>query len=345
MNLVRSLSRSVLALTGTVAASTSLLAQESPYELERTGWYIRTGAYLQMGMNVSVSRVNPPAPITPGIYDNGFVQEDISQGAMGLTWNWGYQEASQIANGQLELSRVEGLSTVNSLDGFGNGNLYGPEVVAGFEFYRFEIKRRDAHMGFEIALRYGNYSGSDQQTVQSDVLLKRDQYDLGGIVAPLPPYVGFPNVPGPLISLTPHPLPTLASRATSTLSTSLDADFYTARFGAWVLVPLSERWTAGISVGFTSIYAWGSASFTQTSTYDNPAFRPVTQSSNQSEGDWLPGAYIQLRSTYRILPWMKAYLGIEWATSGSLRIDGLDYQAQFDFGSTYGASGGLEFSF
>jgi hypothetical protein len=345
MKPARSFRRPVVLLTSALAAGSGLMAQESPYELEKAGWFIRTGAYLQMGMSVSVSRVVQPAPVTLGIYDNGFVQPDVGQGALGLTWNWGYVDDSQITDGKLELSRVEGLSTVGSLNSFGDENLFGPEVLLGFEFYRFEIKNRPAHFGFELGFRFGSFSGSDQSSVNSDVLLKRDRYDLGGIVPPGAPYVGFPDVPGPLISLTPEGQPTLGSLATSSLATSLDADFYTARFGAWLMVPLTEKWQVAASVGFTSIYAYGTADFTQANTYGNPAFPSTVQSASNSDGDWLPGAYLQFRSSYRILPWMSAYVSAEWATSGSLRINALDYQAQFDFGSTFGASGGLQFSF
>ncbi|MBN9692997.1 MAG: hypothetical protein J0M24_22365 [Verrucomicrobia bacterium] len=344
MKFVRSLSRSALLLSGTLT-SCSLWAQESPYDLEKAGWFIRTGAYLQTGMSMSVNRVVAPTPITPGLYDNGFVQPDISQGAGGLTWNWGYTDNSQIVGDQLEFSRVEGLATVNSLENFENPTLFGPEILVGFEFYTFEIKNRTARFGFEIGARFGNYSGSDRSSVSSDVALKRDRYSLGGIVPPEAPYFGLPDVPGPLISLTPIPQNTRFSRAHSGLATEFEADFYTARFGAWLNVPLSEKWTVGASLGFTSIYAYGTATFTQVTTYDNPLFVPVTQTARQSEGDWLPGAYLQFRGEYRILDWMSAYLSAECANNGALRINGLDYQAKFDFGFTYGASGGLLFSF
>lgn len=344
MKCTSSLVRSAVLLTGSLNGL-CLLAQESPYDLERTGWFVRTGAYIQMGMQASVSRNVPVQPVTPGIYDNGFVQKDISNGAQGLTWNWGYLESSQIVDGGLELGRVEGLSRVNSLDGFQDGTLFGPEVLVGFDFYQFEIRRRDAHLGFEVGLRFGNYSGNDHQSIDSDVVLQRDHYDLGGIVPPLPPYVGFPAVPGPLISLTPQPQTPLLSRATSSLSASMEADFYNARFGMWVTVPLTEKWKVGGSLGFTSIYAYGSADFLETVSYENSAFSDSTRTAHDSKGDWLPGAYAQLRTEYRFLPWLSGYVTVELAHNGGLNIDGLDYQARLDFGSTYGASGGLQFNF
>lgn len=344
MKLDRSLIRPAVLVSGLVAG-TRLLAQDSPYDLEKTGWFVRTGAYLQGGMSVSVNRVTPTPPIISGIYDNGFVQPDISQGAQGLTWNWGYQNEAQIIGDQLELSRVEGFATPGSLNNFDSETIFGPEIIVGFDFYQFQIKRRDARFGFELGFRFGTYSGSDQSTVQSDVLMKRDRYDLGGIVPPLPPYSGLPNVAGPLISQTPQPQGTLTSAATSTLHTSVDADFYTARFGAWLDVPLSEKWQVGASAGFTSIYAYGTAHYSETENFANPLFTSSSASESSSRGDWLPGVYFQLRAAYRILPWMSAYGSVEWATNGTLRIDGLDYQTEFDFGSTYGASLGLQFSF
>jgi hypothetical protein len=322
-----------------------LWAQESPYELDKSGWFVRTGAYLQSGISMSVNRAVAPAPITPGIYDNGFVQPDISKGAGGLTWNWGYTENSQIVGDELEFKRVEGLATVDSLDNFENPTIFGPEVLVGFEFYTFEIKNRIARFGFEIGARFGSYSGSDSSSVSSDVAMKRDRYSIGGIVPPEAPYFGLPDLPGPLISLAPLPQSTLFSRAQSGLATEFEVDLYTARFGAWLTVPLSKKWTVGTSLGFTSIYAYGTATFNEVTTYSNPLFAPVTQTARQSEGDWLPGVYLQFRGEYQILDWMSAYLSAECADNGALRINGLSYQAKLDFGFTYGASAGLQFSF
>ncbi|HAB19787.1 MAG TPA: hypothetical protein PLX89_17735 [Verrucomicrobiota bacterium] len=345
MNFVRSLPSSTALLTGAVVATASLSAQESPYDLEKSGWYVRTGAYIQSGLSLSVTRALPVPVITPGVYDDGFVQEDISQGAAGLTWNWGYLSETQLVDGTVEFHRVEGLATVPSLSGFGDDMLYGPEILVGFEFYHFQIKRHEARFGFELGFRYGTASGSAQGTVQSDVTLRTDRYDLGGVVPPLPPYVGFPDLAGPLISLTPQPQPTQSAIATTTLATSMQADFYTARFGAWMSVVLNEKWTVGVSAGLTSIYADGNAQFTETRRFDNAAFQPVTRTASNHNGDWLPGVYFQLRASYWFRPWIGAYVTAEWAHNGDMVIDGLEYQAMFDFGSTYGASAGVQFSF
>lgn len=342
---LRSLTPKLLAASTATLAGLPLLAQDSPYDLEKAGWYVRTGAYIQMGMKLSVNRTGPVAAPTAGIYDNGYVQPDISQGAQGLTWNWGYTDPGQVANGQLQYSRVDNIATVGSLSGFKDPSLFGPEILVGFDFYQFEMLRKDTHFGFELGFRQGRYSGSDQATVGSDVVQQRDAYDLGGITPPLPPYSGSFAVPGPLISLTPQPQAPVASRATSSLATRFASDFYTARFGAWITYPLTPKWDLEASLGFTSIYAQGNATFIQSTTYTNLAIPSTVQSVQTSSGDWLPGGYLQVRGEYRVLPWLGIYAGLEVAYNGAFRINGLGYEAKFDFGANYGGSAGLQFSF
>jgi hypothetical protein len=345
MNSRRLRSQAPLAALAAAATTVSLVAQESPYDLEKTGWYVRAGAFYQFGLSVSVNQLSPPPAPQPGIYDNGYVLKDVNGGADGLTWNWGYQEASQVIDGSIEMSRINGLKQVTTLDGFGDANLFGPEILVGFEFYKFDLGKRDGHFGFELGFRYSTYSGSSSASVQSLVREDRDRYDLGGVVPPLAPYSGHPDIPGPLISLNPVAQPTLTSEATSSLATDLSADFYTGRFGAWFQVPITEKFSTSASIGFTSIYAYGNADFTQANTYSNPLIPNTLHKVSQNEGDWLPGAYMQVRATYWFREWLGVYGGFEWAYNGALRIQGLNYEAVFDFGSTFGVNGGVQLSF
>ena len=334
-----------LAAAAAVAAGFSVAAQESPYDLEKSGWYVRAGAYYQFGLSISVNTASTPPPPQPGVYDDGYVLNDINGGADGLTWNWGYENASQLVDGSLQMSRLNGLKTVGSLDGFGDANLFGPEVLVGFEFFRFEMGKRDGRFGFEFGFRYGSYSGNDQSSVSSDVSQDVVRYDLGGVVAPLPPYSGNSGTAGPLLSLNGVSQAPRNAQATSSLATDLSADFYTGRFGAWISVPITGKFSAGFSAGFTTIYAYGTAEFTQTETYSNPLIPNTNAYQSQNEGDWLPGTYFQIRGTYAVRDWVGLYAGVEWSYNGALRIQGLSYEAVFDFGSTFAVNGGVSFSF
>ncbi|MFM7819076.1 MAG: hypothetical protein ACKPGI_19180, partial [Verrucomicrobiota bacterium] len=63
---LRSLTPKLLAASTATLAGLPLLAQDSPYDLEKAGWYIRTGAYIQMGMKLSVNRTGPVSAPKPG---------------------------------------------------------------------------------------------------------------------------------------------------------------------------------------------------------------------------------------------------------------------------------------
>ncbi|MBX3735015.1 MAG: hypothetical protein KF791_20760 [Verrucomicrobiae bacterium] len=133
--------------------------------------------------------------------------------------------------------------------------------------------------------------------------------------------------------------------ATTSLSTDLNADFYTGRFGGWSLVPITSTFATSASLVLTSIYAYGNADFTQTSVYSSPLIPNTAQKVSQNEGDWLPGAYMQVRATYWVREWIGLYGSAEWPRNGALRIQGLNYEAEFDFGLTCVVRGGMQFTF
>src|SRR5690349_9487736 len=89
------------------AAPFAIQAGDAPDEPNRFSFGAR------FGMNFKASFKNTPssgASVNPGpaaggadhAYDDGYVRVDSSGDAGGVTWNWGYQKASQVVGDTLQ---------------------------------------------------------------------------------------------------------------------------------------------------------------------------------------------------------------------------------------------------
>jgi hypothetical protein len=184
---------------------------------------------------------------SPGLYQNGFVLPDATGSTDSLTWNWGYNDASQIQSGQLVFQsanrssrETSAFSTHSPAGSFSNdiqeggpyiqleymmslnesGSLaWGPQL--GFSFIDFDLSQTSST--FAAGQSSTDFTHSTT-----------DRYDLGGITAPLAPYQGTPAGPGPLIGVAPTDSSTKTREVASgevlffnKLRESLDVEMYT----------------------------------------------------------------------------------------------------------------------
>ena len=106
-----------------------------------------------------------------------------------------YREASQLIDSSIRMSRINGSGGPPRWTA-GDANLFGPEILVGFEF-SIHLGKRDGHFGFERpALRhvFRQLLRERPGIVRED----RDRYDLG-IVPRWPRIPGHRDIPGPLI--------------------------------------------------------------------------------------------------------------------------------------------------
>jgi len=163
---------------------------------------------------------------------NGFVRTDAGTDRDGFTWNWGYQDASQIQGDQLVYSLSQGSQrTVAGSTEFHPGSWSdesdfepGPYIEIDRLIPIGDRLSLGPQLNFSFINIDSNNSSStfaQHQSSETSSFTLTDRFDLDGIIPPLAPYEGSEAGPGPLINNLP------ASRSiASHLDNSRTADFF-----------------------------------------------------------------------------------------------------------------------
>lgn len=251
-------------------------------------------------------------------YDDGFVREDSSGGAFGDTWNWGYNNASQVQGTNLvfhsatggggETTTSFGTSTSMSHPGWSD------ELSGAGWFTEIEspavIKRGPLSLSFMVGYSFaqadtGHSSsavfGAEQQTRSiSQVRGIQDTYDASGIIIPSAPYAGSFLGPGPLIADTPSSRsfgPTNTSSNVSTaffrsnVSESLRMNLHTISLGPKFALHCGSRLRFGLGLGFALNVANWEGHYDETLYGNSRAVSRYHRDASQT--DVSPGFYLE----------------------------------------------------
>jgi hypothetical protein len=333
---------STLSLAALACVCASARAQEEAETSWMDGWFVRAGARLLMNAKASVTQTAPPP--SPTIYDNGFVLPDIS-GNSGMTWNWGYNSASQVTGDLLNFTRLDNTAAGTVNNGSSNTGL-GGEVVLGMELFRFDLGQKEARFGFEGGFGYNPFSMKYSGVSQGTAAYTQTSYSLGGIIPPEAPYAGAFNGPGPLISTTPASSSVINSASQSTFNGTLDSSLYNMKLGFWVDVPITKKLLAGVSIGYSALYASSELTFTENTTFTDPGIPttgPVTHT--VSAGDWKLGGYAELRLTYEFAPHLSAYVSGDYQNNGHFDFSGANRNVSMDFTTLFAVGLGVRYTF
>ena len=251
--------------------------------------------------------------IGPRGYRDGFVRVDEGTGADGFTWNWGYENASQVQGDQLVYSLSQGSQrTVSRHSSHTDGSWRddsefepGPYI----EIDRlFPITRRVSvgpQANFSLIKIDSERSSStfaQRQASETRGFLLTDRFDLDGIIPPLAPYEGTLAGPGPLI----NNLPSLRNLSTfhrdsrtaeffNRVDESFDLDLFTVGLGGQVEYdhgPVFVQASAGLSL---NIADW-EASHRENLYVSRDGGKPEKYRSwgaHENGTDFLVGAYVQ----------------------------------------------------
>ncbi len=315
-------------------------------ENERSGWFVRADAVARFNVKASVKEL-PLSHEGPGIYDNGFVLPDVGGTASGLTWNWGYQSAGQVAydaNNQpqaIVFSRLENFPTVSGDVKFSNPILEG-EVVGGYHFDDFKIGKRRARLGFEVG--YGYFASSQAMNFQAAGNAARtiDTYGLGGVVPPVAPYAGTFFGPGPLLNLNPDPANSGVNvfYSTTTFQGTFDTTFHNFRVGPSFSIDLTRRFTVQVGAGYDSLYALAEVSYLETS-----AHTPNPGTVSLKENKWRPGIYAEILLNCALTRRLQIFAGGDFQLNNDMSFSDGRHEYTLELGSTYAAKGGVSYSF
>lgn len=330
-------------VAGSVLITSALPAQDAPPTRNRIGVNYRP-AY---NINASFSGIGAmpaasnPGPATGGVdheYDDGYVRVDSTGNGLGLTWYWGFDNASQVSGDDLLLSSTRGVND-------GRSNSSG-DFSQGFEF----TFARDmgalgrARWGFEAAGNYLNVNIGDRKSVSTSLIRTTDTYALDGLDPFNPlgsgtPYRGTFEGPGTLIDDAP------ISRAEQVIGGGIvtgrhdiEANLWGLRLGPYVEWPLSQRWSVGLNAGLALVLADSEFRFDESS-----GGAPVTGSSSKTE--LLPGGYVGAGVTMRLSEATSVSAGVQYQYLGDLTQTANGREAKLDFGKSVLFTLGFNFSF
>ncbi|MCD6049215.1 MAG: hypothetical protein K0Q55_618, partial [Verrucomicrobia bacterium] len=237
-----------LGLAATLAAGSAEAADQGRFG------HFRISYSLNFNVSADFSNIGGsapgPSPFTPLLapgdiqqYDDGFIGMDISGNAGGLTTFWGYNNASQIVGGTLQLSSTAaaaGLSSANN----------DSELHHGVDLtYAYQLKSWDSGgWGLEGSFGWMPVGITDSQPVTGPFtgLI----VPLGGMIPPVPPYAGTVAGPGPLLSATGVPF-TIPNGTIISGSRDIDASIFAFRFGPYLDYKLGERVSLTLAGGLS----------------------------------------------------------------------------------------------
>lgn len=309
----------------------------------------------RLSFNISASLRNLPVAANTGPdYDDGFVREDSSANAGGLTWNWGYNNTNQIIGAspsrELELHGVASPrnGTTDELD---QPLQYGFEVGYGREFWRFGKADAPIRVGFEASFGASALAMDEENIVTGSQTRIADRYLLGGVIPPPAPYSGSflgplpPNPPAPLIGTN------LISRTTSTETVQafqraeMDGTFWGFRFGPFVEVPIAGRFQGQFGAGLAVMHADVKLSYFESFATTGIGGPPQNRQDERSTAEWLFGFYTEAKVQYWLNEVVALYLGAQFQTMDDMSLSATDKEAVIDFGTTLSVVTGVIYAF
>jgi hypothetical protein len=277
--------------------------------------------FLALATARKYSQVGNASEIGERDYYDGHVHQDGGTPEDGLTWNWGYQDASQLSGDTLSY-RGQGNSVTdgsrNRTDTApGSWDVDGDGVVPMIQLdWEYDLRPNLAVglslqyslLGFDGRNQSQTFSASQRQISREVNVI--DYYDVSEIIVPLAPYQSSYDGPGPLIDNRPfarthhpgHVLEQSDVRFYNRIEESLDVQLHNLSFGPTISTKVgavSLSLGGGVSL---NIADW-SATHTETLYVkrDRKAPRIYQRWSNRENNtSVLTGAYLQFAATVPI---------------------------------------------
>ena len=307
--------RFLLSTSCVIGATVPLLGQDA----EIRGNANRLSLSARAGLNFKAefrnqTQSNPGLPIA-GInhnYDDGFVRVDSSGAASGGTWNWGYQNASQVSGTSLDFHSDQFSTVPLNIEKDSDDVQPGIELSYGRIIGKFFLGGR---WGMEGALSYNSLEIEDSRSASGTVTHILDSYSLNGVVPPTPPYNGSFDGPGPVLSDLP----------TRTVST--DPAFTSARhelsgfavgirIGPFFEWTFAKRFSVALSGGLLLAPTRIDYEFSETRTIAGGA--PISTQEEADESDLLYGNYVGATLRYDFSRQWGVFAGAQYQTLNEL---------------------------
>ena len=258
---------------------------------------------------------------------DGFVGTDNTGNGNGRTTYWGYQNASQVVDGNnyLVLQNASGQL----------GSALEEDLNPGLEVtWDHELIRRDrVHLGLESAFNWMEFSIHQTYVAPAG----ENAYPLG-YTPPSAPFTGTR-------SLAPY-APTLGTAATGlplTVTPDFEANLYGFRLGPYLDLPINHRLLLTLSAGMTLTLV--DCQFSYTQTFITPGGTTVPGSGSASDFGAVVGGYVGVQGSVKLLDHLNLFTGMQYQASDSYDITAGSKQAVLDFGNAWYWTLGLSYSF
>ncbi len=304
--------------------------------------HFRIGA--MVGMNISANFKTKGTfnisgnQAAKGIYDDGYVREDDTGNAGGLTSYWGYKNASQY-NSVANTLTMHGASSYSST---GSANESG-SAFAGFDMAYGDNSCywKHARVGWEFGFGLLPIDIKHDSPMSATVSQSSYTFNTGGIVMPGAGYQGGSSGNGPVISDS-HSGATNSVAGTVTGSRELDVMLYTFRLGPtfyWDLNRyLGMQLGAGPALGIVSGHY-----------YYNETITTATSSTHNSGSfgftDLTYGGYVNCTLLYHIINDADLYLGAQYMPMGNASFSSGGRSGKLDLGGQLYISAGINWPF
>jgi hypothetical protein len=332
-----------------IAFSTTLaLAAAAPFALHgadfsddpnRFSLGARFGLNFKADFQNSAAFNNPavnPGPATGGAehtYDDGYVLVDSSGDAGGLTSNWGYQHASQVAGDTMQFHAIQPDSHSSAT---GNPQ-YGGEFVYQRAIGSLPLLS-SGDWGFEFGFGFTDLDLRDNRN--GTVPVTTDTYQLNGLLPPGAPYKGTFTGPGFLLGDTPA---RSFTSATVTGYQKLSGQLFSFRLGPFAEWNLTSKLSLAGSVGVTLAPTTVDYDFSETYTLaDGSAY---ASSGHSDRSKLLYGPFVGVMLRYDFNANWGVYVGAQFQSLTDLEQSVGSRTASFDPGTTVYATIGVSWRF
>lgn len=325
--------------------------------------------------------VSPDNRFAPRVDSNGNPVTDPDSGNQifdpiapdGRTNTWSFQNGSQatedgfIAFHSYTADIIDGATRSKDT----NSN-FGMELAVSRDMGKVFGTR--ASWQLIAGLSINDLSGSTTDKVQARLTALTDLYSLNGQVAPVAPYSAPSSASENVLDSAGNPVlnddgttqtvttdttvflgnqPVDRSEKITTNSSSVDTRwkltgaYYTFRAGPTLLVPITSRFRASVSVGAALLYS--GSNYTVTQTYLPETGAEITDTSSSSTSHLLPGYYADASLQFDLTERTGFYAGALMQGAGAytqdVNSDSAHYTTKIDLGKQHGFRGGVTIRF
>ena len=339
--------------SGIYLDSTNRLTLSARFGLNISGKFKGVSSAFSSGVPLAAGRLTPDG--NPYNYDNGYVLPKYggSNPQYPYTWNWGYDDASQVNPGAQTVSFDRTIATgLPSENSGGSSSCVGAELAYNHEF---GVKEDWHHLryGLEAAVNFMPISFSSGGLYDATLSRATDTYSYTSLTTPpgytdpsLLPYQGTFYGPGFVIGDSPSApsVTTTIPGATFLAQQHFDANLWGFRLGPYLEYPFSEKWSLHLSGGLAVGLLDADVNWQETLTLPGGA-ASRSASGSGSDTDLLWGGYVSANMSWQLSDRWSVSGGVQYQNLGTYQQSFNSQQVELDLRNSIFVTLGIGYSF